>query len=119
MFPSHERILTMKTTSPSETPAATPDDHIPESADALHFQIGPYVYSAIVVDSPLLFENGHEVMGICSARDRRIYLCRDPHERLDTLCHELMHAWLFGVAKPETTEGWCNLFGTVCSSIIL
>lgn len=79
----------------------------------MHFHVGPFAYTVIIEAAPLIDpETGDPRCGLCVYDDRTLHLSPDlaPHNRWDTLLHEIYHAWLFHLPAPADEEQACNLF---------
>jgi hypothetical protein len=85
----------------------------------MQFRVGPWVYRVIVSQKPILGRDGHPLAGRVDAGARRIILAAglDPQHQVETLYHELRHAWSFHFPTPRTDEEVCDLSAAIMEQI--
>lgn len=109
-----------------------PDDPIPDLKTAtrrlrrrrsLRFRVGGRFFRAGMCKGPMLDQNGAELMGCIVEQSSLILMsascCTTPQQRLETLIHELTHAWVFRTGEPNSVEEWCILNETILTSMLM
>ena len=81
----------------------------------MRFAVGPYTYTLRISDT---FRD--DCWALCAERARIITIASDcrGQDRLETLGHELAHAWIYATGEPKDIEGWCDLIGTVTAAML-
>lgn len=76
----------------------------------MRFRVGPWIYRVRITDGPLHNEHGEECRGLCVYASREILISGllPPRQRIDTLMHELRHAWRHHFGAPADEESDCN-----------
>jgi hypothetical protein len=81
------------------------------------FHIGPWAYRVRITEEPITDSDGRELSGKAVREDQEILVAGEKRlprkQRLNTVLHEVRHAWLFHFPKPRTEEEDCEFSAAV------
>ena len=83
------------------------------------FRIGRCFYNVhLIGELPKLEES--TAIGLCCNTSQRIVLWHGlhPDQRMQTLIHELTHAWVYQAGLPDNEENHCNMAGMATASAL-